>query len=64
MFEQFAWVGRDLYDSGAVSSHGGNLSVRVDADRLLITRTGSSLGHLTEGDIIATTIAPGGARDA
>jgi L-fuculose-phosphate aldolase len=64
MFEQFAWIGRDLYASGAVSSHGGNLSVRLDADRMLITRTGSSLGRLTEDDVIETTIAPGGDRDA
>jgi L-fuculose-phosphate aldolase len=56
MFEQFAWVGRDLYASGAVSSHGGNMSVRLPNDRLLITRTGSMLGHLTADDIIETAL--------
>lgn len=64
MFQQFAWVGRDLYASGAVSSHGGNLSVRLDDDNMLITRTGSMIGHLTEADIIATTVtACGDPRD-
>jgi len=65
MFEEFSWVGRDLYASGAVSSHGGNLSVRLGDDRLLITRTGSMIGHLTEADIIETTLAAcGDPRDA
>lgn len=56
MFEDFAWVGCDLYASGAVSSHGGNMSVRLDEDRMLITRTGSMIGHLTSDDIIETTL--------
>jgi L-fuculose-phosphate aldolase len=56
MFEQFAWVGSDLYRSGAVSSHGGNLSVRLDDERMLITRTGSMIGRLTEADIIETSL--------
>lgn len=65
MFEQFAWVGSDLYRSGAVSSHGGNLSVRLDDERMLITRTGSMIGRLTESDIIETTLAAcGDPRDA
>lgn len=56
MFEEFSWVGRDLYASGAVSSHGGNLSVRLGDDRMLITRTGSMIGRLTEADIIETSL--------
>ena len=65
MFEQFAWVGSDLYSSGAVSSHGGNLSVRLDDERMLITRTGSMLGRLTEADIIETTLTDvGDPRDS
>ena len=55
MYEQFANIGRDLFVSGAVSSHGGNMSVRV-GDRLLITRRGSMLGRLTEHDIIETSL--------
>ncbi|MDO8964579.1 MAG: class II aldolase/adducin family protein [Coriobacteriia bacterium] len=64
MFDQFEWVGRDLYTSGAVSSHGGNMSVRLDDERMLITRTGSMIGRLTPADIIETSaIACGDARD-
>lgn len=65
MFDEFAWVGRDLYALGAVSSHGGNLSVRLDEERLLITRTGSMIGRLAPADIIETTLqACGDPRDA
>lgn len=56
MYEQFAQIGRDLFVSGAISSHGGNMSVRV-GDRMLITRRGSMLGRLTERDIIETSLA-------
>jgi len=56
MFGEFAWVGSDLYTSGAVSSHGGNLSVRLDGDRMLITRTGSMIGRLTPADLIETSL--------
>lgn len=55
MHEEFTRVGRDLFLSGAVSSHGGNMSVRV-GDRILITRRGSQLGQLTERDIIETSL--------
>jgi L-fuculose-phosphate aldolase len=65
MFDEFAWVGSDLYTSGAVSSHGGNLSVRLDDDRMLITRTCSMIGRLAPGDLIETTlVACGDERDA
>jgi L-fuculose-phosphate aldolase len=65
MFEQFEWVGRDLYASGAVSSHGGNLSARLDDESMLITRTGSMIGRLTPADIIETSlVACGDPRDA
>ena len=64
MHEEFARIGRDLWTSGAVSSHGGNMSVR-DGDRILITRTGSMLGHLGEGDVVETSlVACDDARDA
>jgi L-fuculose-phosphate aldolase len=64
MHQEFARIGRDLWLSGAVSSHGGNMSVR-DGDRVFITRTGSMLGHLGEGDVVETTLAAcGDPRDA
>jgi len=56
MFDEFSWVGSDLYTSGAVSSHGGNLSVRLDDDRMLITRTGSMIGRLRSEDLIETSL--------
>jgi len=63
MHEEFARIGADLWTSGGVSSHGGNMSVR-DGDRLFITRTGSMLGHLGEGDVVETTVTDvGDARD-
>lgn len=65
MLEDFAWVGHDLYATGAVSSHGGNMSVRLDDHRILITRTGSMIGHLGPDDVVETTLADlGDPRDA
>jgi L-fuculose-phosphate aldolase len=53
MIDQFQSIGRDLFVAGLVSSHGGNMSVRM-GDRILITRRGSMLGRLEERDIIDT----------
>ena len=55
--KEFARVGRDLFLSGAVTSHGGNLSV-CDGKRIWITRTGSQLGRLGKGDVIETRTEP------
>jgi L-fuculose-phosphate aldolase len=43
----FAEVGKDLYSLGFVSSHGGNLSVRVGHE-VWITGTGTMLGRLRD----------------
>jgi L-fuculose-phosphate aldolase len=59
---EFERIGRDLWTSGAVSSHGGNMSARV-VDRLFITRTGSMLGHLGADDIIETALRGPDPRD-
>jgi L-fuculose-phosphate aldolase len=53
VLEQFQAIGRDLFLAGVISSHGGNLSVRM-GDRILITRRGSMLARLEERDIIDT----------
>jgi L-fuculose-phosphate aldolase len=53
MLEEFQRIGRDLFLSGLVSSHGGNMSIRLGGS-LAITRHGSQLGQLTEKDIIET----------
>jgi L-fuculose-phosphate aldolase len=55
VYEQFQRIGRDLWETGAVSSHGGNVSVR-EGDRLFITRSGSMLGHLSPTDVIETSL--------
>jgi len=55
MLEEFQRIGRYLAMSGLISSHAGNLSVRM-GDRLHITRRGSMLGLLREGDVIETAL--------
>jgi L-fuculose-phosphate aldolase len=50
-FRHFSETGRDLFACGAVTSHGGNLSVS-DGNTIWITRTGAMLGHLTSGDVV------------
>ncbi len=52
---EFKKIGADLFASHLVTSHGGNMSVRV-GDRVLITRRGSMLGHLEDEDIIETSL--------
>ena len=47
ILSQFQTVGRDLFTRGLVSSHSGNLSIRL-GDRLIITRRGCRLGCLEE----------------
>jgi L-fuculose-phosphate aldolase len=51
LLDQFRWVGRDLYATGLVSSHGGNMSVRR-GEGVLITTHGSRLGHLSRADLV------------
>ena len=53
MLKIFQLIGRDLFHSGLNNSHSGNISVRC-GDRIIITRRGSMLGHLQEGDLIET----------
>jgi L-fuculose-phosphate aldolase len=53
VLKEFQLVGQDLFTAGINNSHSGNLSVRY-ADRIIITRRGSILGHLTQRDMIET----------
>jgi L-fuculose-phosphate aldolase len=55
ILSQFQTVGRDLFARGLVSSHSGNLSIRL-GDRLIITRRGSMLNCLQEHDLVETGI--------
>lgn len=45
-------IGKKLYDLRLVVARSGNLSVRLDENNILITATGTSLGHLSLDDII------------
>jgi L-fuculose-phosphate aldolase len=53
MLDQFQQFGHDLFIMGLTTSHGGNMSVRM-GDRIIITRTGAMLAHITERDLIET----------
>jgi L-fuculose-phosphate aldolase len=55
LISQFQAVGHDLDSRGLVSSHSGNLSIRL-GERLYITRRGSMLSRLEEQDLVETGI--------
>ncbi len=55
LLKGFVTVGRDLHLGGLVTSHGGNMSVRVGS-RVIITRSGAMLGHLTEEDLVSLSL--------
>ncbi|MFZ5825599.1 MAG: class II aldolase/adducin family protein [Bacillota bacterium] len=45
-------AGRDLYRQGMMAGASGNLSARLDAERLLITPSGRPKGRLRSGDLL------------
>lgn len=55
IYEMFRDIGRDLYVADMVSSHGGNISMRL-GDRVVIKRRGAMLGRLKPHDLIETGI--------
>jgi len=55
IYEMFREIGRDLYTANMISSHGGNLSIRL-GDRVVIKRRGAMLGNLKELDLIETRL--------
>jgi L-fuculose-phosphate aldolase len=55
ILSHFQTVGQELFTRGLVSSHSGNMSIRL-GDRIIITRRGSMLGCLHENDLIETGI--------
>ncbi|MBI4497810.1 MAG: class II aldolase/adducin family protein [Chloroflexi bacterium] len=52
---QFQTVGHDLSVRGIVPAHCGDLSIRL-GDRVIITRRGSTLAHLTDLDLVETGV--------
>ena len=55
LFEQFRYIGRDIFDAGLTSSHGGNMSVRV-GDRIIIKRRGAQFRRLVPEDFVETKL--------
>jgi L-fuculose-phosphate aldolase len=55
IYEMFREIGRDLYGQNMISSHGGNLSIRL-GDKVVIKRRGAMLGALKPHDLIETRI--------
>lgn len=53
--EEFKEIGRDIFVSRLISSHGGNMSLR-EGDTIYITRSGSMLGRLRDDDIVAVPL--------
>jgi L-fuculose-phosphate aldolase len=53
-FRDIQELGRDLFVSGLITSHGGNVSVLdPSGEQIHITRTGSALGRLRDGDLVS-----------
>jgi L-fuculose-phosphate aldolase len=50
--KEIVQFGRMLCDGGLVAATDGNLSVRLDADRILVTPTGASKGRLKPSDMV------------
>ncbi len=50
-------VGRRLYQRGYVASNDGNISVRLDGERLLATPTGVSKGFMTPDMMVVTDMS-------
>lgn len=50
--EELIWVCRRLEEKGLIAATDGNVSCRLDEDRLLITPSGSAKGDLEPGDLL------------
>jgi L-fuculose-phosphate aldolase len=49
-------IGRQMYERGFVVACEGNLSIRLDSDRILVTPAGASKGCLTPADLVVTDL--------
>ncbi len=49
-------IGKRMYEKGLVVATDGNISVRLSADRLLVTPSGMNKGMLTRGDLVVTNM--------
>ncbi|NMC59613.1 MAG: aldolase [Candidatus Methanofastidiosa archaeon] len=55
MWREIAKFGKKLVDGGYLSSHFGNISVRV-GDSLTVTRSGSMLDEITEASVVTVDL--------
>ncbi|MFA5623944.1 MAG: class II aldolase/adducin family protein [Bradymonadales bacterium] len=55
--EQMMAVGRRIYERGMNVSLDGNLSIRMDSGRILLTRSGAHKGYLKREDCIVVDLA-------
>lgn len=56
IYEMFRDIGRDLFVAGLISSHGGNMSIRI-GDKVIIKRRGAMLGRLKLQDLVETSLS-------
>lgn len=54
--EVFEAVGREAWRKGLVSGVNGNLSLRREGDRMVITRSGCAKGRLAPGDLVSADL--------
>ena len=47
-------IGRRLYQKGFIAAADGNISVRMESDRILTTPSGMNKGRLTPEDLVVT----------
>jgi L-fuculose-phosphate aldolase len=50
--QQICEIGRRMYEKGFVAANDGNISARLDADRILTTPTGVSKGFMTPESMV------------
>jgi L-fuculose-phosphate aldolase len=54
---QICKTGREMYAHGFVVACEGNVSVRLDQDRILVTPAGACKGYLAPGDLLITDLS-------
>ena len=62
MFEDFKLVGKELFESGLICSHSGNLSIRKE-ESIFITKRDVMLAHIKEDDILELPVEGTGEKD-
>ncbi len=53
---QIVEIGRRIWERGYVASNDGNLSIRIDSNRIVVTPTGQSKGFLKTNDLVVVNL--------